>query len=101
QVEFPKTAGEVLKQLIRGRDRPEGRIDVYCPEDAQTYAMQYRYYQDNGMFRLNIPNGVPGVEWARGHKDGLALVELGPRGGAPLRLRIVRSGSEVREVSWR
>jgi len=36
--------------------------------------MQYKFYPDNSMFRLNVPNDVPGVEWAREHKTDSQLL---------------------------
>ena len=101
QVEFPKTAGRVISQLIPTNIRADGKLDVYCPDDETARAMQYRFYRDNGMFRLNIPNDVPGVAWARKHKDGLAIVEQGLTGGAPLRVRLLRPGAEASEIVGR
>jgi hypothetical protein len=98
QLEFPKDAGRVVSQLV-ARQRPHGgKVDVYCPDDGVTRPMHYAYYHDNGMFRLNIPNDVKGVEWARKNRDGIALVESGPAGGPPLRLRLLRPGDEASEV---
>lgn len=101
QVEFPRHAGEVISRLIRRRARVGGRIDVYCPDEESTRPMQYRFYSDNSMFRLNVPNDVPGVAWARAHHDGLAIVEQGPPGGASLRLRILRPGTNASEIVGR
>jgi len=101
QVEFPKAAGRVISQLIPTNIQADGKLDVYCPDDQNTHAMQYRFYKDNGMFRLNIPNDVPGVAWARKHNDGLAIVEQGLKGGAPLRLQILRPGAEASEIVGR
>ncbi len=101
QVEFPKAAGRVITQLIPSNIRADGKLDVYCPDDETTRAMQYRFYRDNGMFRFNIPNDVPGVAWARKHKDGLAIVEQGPTGGALLRLRLLRPGAEASDIVGR
>lgn len=98
QLEFPRDAGIVVNQLIGARAGARGRIDVYCPDDEATRPMQYRFYADNDMFRLNIPNDTPGVEWAREHRDGLGLVEQGLPGGAPLRLRLVRPGDDATEI---
>jgi hypothetical protein len=63
--------------------------------------MHYGFYADNSMFRLNIPNDVPGVAWAREHKDGIAFVERGPQGGAPLRLRVLKPGAETNDTIGR
>jgi HKD family nuclease len=100
-VEFPRYAGEVVGRLIRGYAQVGGRLEVYCPADETTRPMQYRFYADNSMFRLNVPNDVPGVGWARTHHDGLAIVEQGPPGGARLRLRILRPGADASEIVGR
>jgi hypothetical protein len=101
QVEFPRKAGEVINRLVGGRARENGRIDVYCPGDEVVRPMQYRFYPDNSMFRLNVPNDTPGVDWARAHKDGLAIVEAGLPGGAPLRMRIIAPGADALDIVGR
>jgi HKD family nuclease len=101
QVEFPRNAGKVVSQLIRAHVQADGRIDVYCPDDGNTRSMQYKFYKHNGMFRFNVPNEVPGVAWARAHKDGLAIVEQGPPGGAPLRIRLLKPGADASEIVGR
>jgi hypothetical protein len=63
--------------------------------------MQYKFYPDNSMFRLNVPNDVPGVAWAREQKDGIAIVEEGLPGGAPLRIRFLKPGADANEVIGR
>jgi HKD family nuclease len=98
QVEFPRAAGEVIHRLIGRRAGADGTLDVYCTSDGITRPMQYRFYRDNSMFRLNIPNEVPNVDWARTNRDGLALVEVGPRGGAALRLTIHLPGAEANDI---
>ena len=101
QIEFPKDAGKVISQLIRAHVKADGTIDVYCPDDEITWPMRYKFYSNNSMFRLNVPNIFPGVAWARQHKDGLAIVEQGPPGGAPLRMRLLRPGADAREIAGR
>jgi hypothetical protein len=101
QIEFPRTAGEVIRLLIGTCILPDGAVDVSCPDDGQTRTMQYRFYADNSMFRLNVPNDVPGITWARQHRDGAALVEQGPRGGAPIGLKILQPGLETSDIIGR
>jgi len=101
QVEFPKVAGKVISQLIRAHVEADGRIDVYCTDDETTRPMRYKFYPHNSMFRLNVPNDVPGVAWARKYKDGLAIVEQGLRGGAPIRIQILKPGADAREIVGR
>jgi len=95
QVECPRAAGEVVARLARaGRTKT---VEVLC-EDARVRLMTFRFYRDNGMFRLNVPNDVPDVGWARSKHDGVAVVSRGPEGGAPLRLRILRPGPKVDDL---
>lgn len=92
QLEFPRSAGEVLMNLVGGGE--EGAVvDVEC-EDGQIRPMRYRFYLDNSMFRLNIPNDTPLVDWARENKEGIAAVSVGTEPGAPLRFRIIPPGTE-------
>jgi HKD family nuclease len=101
QLEFPKGAGQVVRQLVSAHAHADGRVDVYCPDDESTRPVQYKYYPQNSMFRLNMPNDVPGVAWARAHRDGIAIIERGPAGGALLRIRLLRPGADAREIVGR
>jgi len=99
QVEFPKATGEVIKRLIGRRKTRDSYVEVYCVDDDETLSMKYFFYKkDNSMFRLNIPNHVTGVAWARSNKRGIAIVERGPAGGAPIRLKILRPGTVANEA---
>jgi len=97
QIEFPQAAGMIIQEMI-GSHGGDGDVDVYCEDDRVVRRMTYRYYSDNGMFRLNIPNDVSGIPEARVNKIGLACVSRGPHGGAPLRLRILPRGEDEREI---
>jgi len=70
QVEFPVRAGEALRQMLGGAG---GEVEIGCA-DGQIRKMKYAYYDDNSMYRLNVPNDVPLVEWAREHKSGALVV---------------------------
>jgi HKD family nuclease len=98
QLEFPRSAGIVISQLLQLDRAQDSHVNVYCPHDGLTWQMQYKFYNRNGMFRLNIPNDVPGVAWARQNKDGIAIIEKGPQGGAQLRLRLLQPGNDVNEI---
>lgn len=95
QVEFPKRAGEALSALLGTRD---GVVDIRCADDVQRQ-MTYRFYRDNGMFRLNVPNDVPKVAWARAHHKGALRVSRRAR-LAPLRVEII-TGDVLRETAQR
>ena len=73
QVEFPKEAGLVLLRIFENLSQGEA-INILCA-DGKSRIFKYRYYQDNGMFRLNVPNAAPLVDWARENKQGIAYVE--------------------------
>jgi hypothetical protein len=98
QVEFPRDAGEVLRRMLEPVGGPV--IQVLC-EDGNLRTMRYRYYTDNAMFRLNVPNDTPGVVWAREHHAGIAVVEALPDGDVPLGFRIIRPGREATDVIGR
>ena len=93
QVEFPKTAGEVIRSLLGAN---EAEINVYC-SDMEVREMKYKFYENNGMFRLNIPNEVPGVEQARKEESGIAVVTENDRSDAPLNLEIINDAERVEE----
>lgn len=96
QVEFPRAAGEVVLLLIKPRPRG-GNVNVRC-EDGRYRPMLYRYYHHNSMFRLNVPNDVPGVKRARQHRAGIAIVERINDKSAPVSFRILQPGPEVDEI---
>lgn len=97
QPEFPDGAGLVASNLIKGYVKPNGKIDVEC-EDGDVREMKFVFRQDNGMFRLDVPNDTPGVKWAREHKKGLALIERGAEGGVPIRFTIVPPSTKADET---
>ena len=70
QVEFPRTAGEALRTLLT---TSSGEVEIECA-DGESRMMRFRYYSDNGMYRLNVPNSVPLVQWARDNHQGALLV---------------------------
>ena len=73
QLEFPKEAGLVLRRVF-GKLSKDGSVDIVCA-DHETRKFKYKYYDHNGMFRLNIPNSAPLVNWARANRKGVAYVE--------------------------
>jgi hypothetical protein len=70
QVEFPRRAGEALGTLLRTKS---GRVEVEC-SDGYPRNVGFAYYPDNGMYRLNVPNNLPLVEWVRTNHAGALLV---------------------------
>ena len=92
QVEFPKEAGLVLQRIF-GNLSQDDVIDIVCA-DGEVRTFKYRFYTDNGMFRLNIPNLTPLVTWARERKQGIAYIESRepPR---PLYFAVLRPGQSM------
>lgn len=80
QIEFPKEAGLVLLRIF-GNLSEDDTVDILC-SDSKTRKFKFRYYQDNGMFRLNVPNSTPLVDWARKNKAGIAYVEYDENSGS-------------------
>ena len=70
QVEIPTRAGAVLKNLLGTQGRS---VNVECA-DGIVRKMIYSYYPHNGMARLNVPNEVPLVAWARDNKKGALVI---------------------------
>ena len=95
QVEFPREAGRVLLRIF-GDLSQEDTLDIRC-SDNEIRTFRYRFYEDNGMFRLNIPNSTPLVAWAREHKQGIASVEY-DEAEAALNFEIVRPGQNLMEM---
>ena len=94
QVEFPKKAGEVLRNLF---GRIEGEVPIEC-SDGQTRSMVFRYYEDNGMYRLNVPNDMPLVDWARQEKRGALVVwQESAEAHGNFHAQVLR-GSRLREI---
>lgn len=98
QVEFPKQAGLVLRRIFE--NLPQGvSIDIHCT-DGKVRPFKYRFYDDNGMFRLNIPNSTPLVEWARENKQGIAYVEQNVEQDIPY-FKILPPGQSMRDIMAR
>ena len=70
QVEVPKGAGQVLENIFGGNDNS---FEIQCA-DGETRSMIYSYYTANGMYRLNVPNDVPLVSWARENRQGALVI---------------------------
>lgn len=98
QIEFPRDAGEVLRRML-GPGGGDTNVLMLC-EDGQQRAMRFRYYEDNAMFRLNVPNDTPGVDQARLHKSGIAIVEAGRPDQMPT-FRVIHSAQEMATIRGR
>jgi HKD family nuclease len=94
QVEFPKESGLVLRRVF-GKPSKDGSIEILCA-DGVTRTFKFKFYDDNGMFRLNVPNSVPLVDWVRANKAGIAYIEHDETG--VLSFRILRPGQPVTDV---
>jgi phospholipase D-like protein len=90
QVEFPRSAGEVL----RNRVGENVTLNVLCA-DGSYRPMLLRYYEDNAMFRLNIPNETPDADWVREHQQGIAVVEIM---NGQVSVRLLRPGFDADQI---
>lgn len=95
QVEFPRAAGTVLRELLSVSSGASTIVPVFCTADSQIREMKYRFYDDNSMFRLNIPNDMPGVERSRRERNGIALVEAAISSSAQIQLTILPPGEDT------
>ena len=95
QVEFPKEAGLVLLRMF-GHLSQDDTIDILCADD-EVRTFKYRFYEHNGMFRLNIPNVTPLVAWARKNKQGIAYVEHS-EGQGSLYFEILLPGQPMMDI---
>lgn len=100
QVEFPRASGEVVRRMIGQDISPDSRVNIACT-DGEIRSMKFDFYEHNGMFRLNIPNRLPGVDWARENREGAAVLRRNPEPGVPLRLELLRPGNELDEIIGR
>jgi len=94
QVEFPRDAGMVLARLLA--TVTSGNTASFLCEDGGSRDFIFRYYPDNGMFRLNVHNDTPNADWAREHKEGIAVVEADDEG--EMGFRIIKPGRELLDV---
>ena len=95
QVEFPRDAGAVLSRILANTAQGNS-VGLQC-EDGQIRHFIFRYYGDNGMFRLNVPNSAPRAAWARTHKRGIAVVAA-DSDASDIRFEIIPPGREMNGV---
>lgn len=96
QVEFPRDAGRVLKGIM-AHAGSGATVRAQCVDNVRRSVL-YKYYHDNSMFRLNVPNDVPGVTWARVHRKGILLVGLPSDKANYVDLAVVPPGSAMHSV---
>jgi hypothetical protein len=99
QLEFPRDAAVVLSRLANAYGA--GRyVHILCA-DGLVRPMRYAFYADNDMFRLNIPNDVPGITRARTRRQGVGLIELIDDARARLKLTVSDNSNFVSNVHGR
>ena len=95
QVEFPRDAGEVASHILTSMF-PNENVSLLC-EDGQPRQFIFRYYANNGMWRLNVPNTTPGAAWAREHKLGIAILQV-TEDEAAITFQILKPGDDLSDV---
>ena len=99
QVEFPKRVAGILRRLIA--DAGGGKtVSMLCADDV-VREINCSYYENNGMYRVNIPNDVPGAQNARATKSGIAIIEKITGATKKLRLTVVAETKQLEEALTR
>lgn len=93
QLEFSSDAASVLRRLLGSVSTDESPV-FYC-DDGEERRFIYRFYEHNGMFRLNIHNDTPNAQWARDNKAGIGLVQI--EDGKPS-FRIVKPSDRMTKI---
>lgn len=96
QLEFPKRAALVLRRLI-SEAGGGATVEMLC-DDSVVREVNCNYYPDNGMYRVNIPNEVPGAENARAKRRGIAIIEKVEGTTKKLKLSVIDNSKAVKEV---
>lgn len=99
QIEFPKAAGQVLNRIFESLAPRGNAIDIDCA-DRTARSFTFRYYPDNGMFRLNVPNSAPLVDWVRENGQSIAYVEFSEAQN-PLYFEILKPGQPKEDILHR
>lgn len=99
QLEFPRDAGQVLKRILSKYGKA-AKVMMVC-DDGFEREMSYRFYEDNSMFRLNIPPDAPGIVWARENRAGIAIVEDRGEGSPILHFSVVKPGRDLDRIVQR
>jgi HKD family nuclease len=97
QVEFPRAAAEILRRFVTGKLTEGNKVPIKC-EDGVVREMMARYYEDNSMYRLNVPLVTPGVARARAERNGIAVVRRSRTSGGLLRLHLVPPGDDMNRI---
>lgn len=93
QLEFPSDAAAVLRRLLGSVSTDDSPV-FHC-DDGEERKFIYRFYENNGMFRLNIHNDTPNAQWARDNKAGIGLVQIDE--GRPF-FRIIKSSDQMAKI---
>ena len=99
QVEFPKRVAGILRRLIA--DAGGGKtVSMLCADDV-VREINCSYYENNGMYRVNIPNDVPGRQTHARTKSGIAIIEKITGATKKLRLTVVAETKQLEEALTR
>lgn len=97
QLGLPQKVASVILAMIEG-DQEE--CDVLCSDDI-IRTMSLKFYSDNQMHRINIPNDVPGISRAREEGEGFALFERIDRDEVDFQLTILHDEETQQELIGR
>ncbi len=97
QPEFPRRVGDMVARMIVSAGANADTFEALC-DDGVPRVMKYTYYDANSMYRLNVPNEVPGVEEARANRKGAVRLEILRGEKHPIRVSIRLAQSDIREM---
>lgn len=72
QPELPKKAAEALNSM----GAKDGDTITFEFSDGTSEKVLYKYYSSNSMFRLNLPNEMPGVKSAKINREGALVITI-------------------------
>lgn len=99
QVEFPSRVATILRRLITNAGGGT-KVPMLCG-DGVVRDINCSYYEDNGMYRVNIPHDVPGAENARATKSGIVIIEKIDGSTKNLKLTVVANSKLVEQARTR
>jgi HKD family nuclease len=100
QPEFPRRVGEMVQRMISAAGASATEFGAMC-EDGVMRRMKYTYYDANSMYRLNVPNDVPGVDIARNEHRGAIKLEIIKDQVNPIRVKICLDEDDLRQLNER
>lgn len=92
-------AGQVLNPIFESLAPHGSAINIdFAGRHACSFT--FKYYLDNAMFRLSVPNSASLVDWARENRQGIAYVEFSEAQNS-LYFEILKPGQLMEDILHR